>query len=154
MKRLRSQKMYHVVYDKNVFDAEKALGRTYGLVSKKKDLGRYYFLLKKYHGLGRREGKGSKPYELAKTSLTRKGILEEGVDLNALKIEDFLKRRLVYILSCAHSISLATARQKISAGEVWYRGKRLRSPSALIPRPLQGELKMACKTTPEINTKS
>ena len=123
MKRLRSLKYHIVEHSTPVLQEEKEICTKYALRSKK-DLGKYKFLLRKYHGLGRREGFKSKPYLLAKESLIRKGILQEGQEMSTLRLEDFLERRLIVLASKMFNLRLNQTRNLISAGKIWYRGKR------------------------------
>ena len=142
MKRLRSKKLHKVIFSRPILAEERQICVRYGLSSKKKDLGRYKFMVKKYHGLGRREGISSMPYQLAQRALIRKGILVEGQDMNSLRIESFLDRRLLTIVSKTYERPLSEARNLIVAGKIWYRSKRLRSPGAIIPIGLEKEIKL------------
>lgn len=152
---MRAKKWYERSRDTWVYSNERQICRRYDLTTKTKDLARYYGLVRKYRSLARREGKDSRPYELAVKSLTRIGVLLQNKSLEDLKIEDFIKLRLNLLVRQRVGCSLLKARQLIISGKVRYRGRKLQSPSAHIPLGLREFVEVSgIKSTVNANSRN
>ena len=123
----------------------------YGLRSKK-ELGRHRTMLSKFRGTARSllsmsAAERAKPEAQFLGRLKRLGILSEDAALDNvldLAMEELLERRLqTLVLRKGLSTTMAQSRQLITHGHISIEGRKMFSPSYLVPREKETEIAYA-----------
>jgi small subunit ribosomal protein S4 len=134
MRRLSKKYIKKSTRDASVLALESAIIVKYGLRNKK-ELNKARGFVQKYLKLNRTTEVGSATYTTAFHKLVKLGVLPENFsnqEIHTLKVENFLKRRLQTIVSQTKEISLSSARQLITHGQIKINGVIKRYPSYLI----------------------